>query len=46
MPLGIVATFTILGMAIAILVGAGGINRFAANPWVNLLVTASSSRSR
>lgn len=37
--LGIVATFTILGMAIAILVGAGGINRFAANPWVNLLVT-------
>ena len=38
--LGIMATFTILGMAIAILVGAGGINRFAANPWVNLLVTA------
>jgi thiol:disulfide interchange protein len=37
---GIVATFTILGMAIAVLVGAGGINRFAANPWINLLVTA------
>lgn len=37
---GIMATFTVLGMAIAILVGAGGINRFAANPWVNLLVTA------
>jgi thiol:disulfide interchange protein len=37
---GIMATFTLLGMAIAILVGAGGINRFAANPWVNLLVTA------
>ena len=36
---GIVATFTVLGMAIAVLVGAGGINRFAANPWVNLLVT-------
>ena len=36
---GIMATFTVLGMAIAILVGAGGINRFAANPWVNLLVT-------
>jgi thiol:disulfide interchange protein DsbD len=33
------ATFTVLGMAIALLVGAGGINRFAANPWVNLLVT-------
>ena len=37
---GIMATFTLLGMAIAILVGAGGINRFAANPWINLLVTA------
>ncbi|MEO7995927.1 MAG: cytochrome c biogenesis protein CcdA, partial [Gemmatimonadaceae bacterium] len=36
---GIMATFTVLGMAIALLVGAGGINRFAANPWVNLLVT-------
>jgi thiol:disulfide interchange protein len=36
---GIMATFTVLGMAIAVLVGAGGINRFAANPWVNLLVT-------
>ena len=37
---GIMATFTVLGMATAILAGAGGINRFAANPWVNLLVTA------
>jgi thiol:disulfide interchange protein len=37
---GIMATFTLLGMAIAVLVGAGGINRFAANPWINLLVTA------
>jgi thiol:disulfide interchange protein DsbD len=36
---GIMATFTVLGMAIAVLVGAGGINRFAANPWINLLVT-------
>ena len=36
---GIMATFTVLGMAIALLVGAGGINRFAANPWVNLFVT-------
>lgn len=36
---GIMATFTVLGMAIAVLVGAGGINRFAANPWLNLLVT-------
>ncbi len=37
---GIMATFTGLGLAIAVLVGAGGINRFAANPWINLLVTA------
>lgn len=37
--LGIMATFTVLGMTIALLVGAGGINRFAANPWVNVLVT-------
>ncbi len=37
---GIMATFTVFGMAIAVLAGAGGINRFAANPWVNLLVTA------
>lgn len=37
---GIMATFTVLGMAIALLVGAGGINRFAADPWVNLLVTS------
>ena len=36
---GIIATFAVLGMAIAVLVGAGGINRFAASPWVNLLVT-------
>lgn len=36
---GIMATFTVLGMIIAVLVGAGGINRFAANPWINLLVT-------
>ena len=36
---GIMATFTVLGMVIALLVGAGGINRFAASPWVNLLVT-------
>lgn len=36
---GIVATFTALGMAIALLFGAGGVNRFAANPWINLVVT-------
>ncbi|HTH51164.1 MAG TPA: cytochrome c biogenesis protein CcdA [Pyrinomonadaceae bacterium] len=38
--LGIVATFTILGMLLAIFVGAAGINLFAANPWVNILITA------
>jgi thiol:disulfide interchange protein DsbD len=38
--LGIVATFTLLGMLLAVFVGAAGINLFAANPWVNLLITA------
>lgn len=36
---GIIATFTLLGMLIAIFVGAAGINLFAANPWINLLIT-------
>ena len=38
--LGIIATFTILGMLLAIFVGAAGINLFAANPWINLVITA------
>jgi thiol:disulfide interchange protein DsbD len=38
--LGIIGTFTILGMLLAIFVGAAGINLFAANPYVNLLITA------
>ena len=37
--IGIVATFTLLGMLLAIFVGAAGINLFAANPWINLLIT-------
>ena len=37
--LGIVVTFTALGMAMALLVGAASLNRFAASPWVNLLIT-------
>jgi thiol:disulfide interchange protein DsbD len=37
---GIILTFTALGMALALLVGATSLNRFAANPWVNLLITA------
>ena len=36
--IGIVATFTIIGMVLAVFVGAAGINLFAANPWVNLLI--------
>ena len=38
--IGIVATFTIAGMLLAIFLGAAGINLFAANPWINLLITA------
>jgi thiol:disulfide interchange protein DsbD len=38
--LGIVFTFTVLGIGLAALLGATGINQFAANPWVNLLITA------
>jgi len=37
---GMIATFTILGMLLAIFVGAAGINLFAANPWINLVITA------
>jgi thiol:disulfide interchange protein len=37
---GIIATFTLLGMLLAIFVGAAGINLFAANPWINLIITA------
>lgn len=36
---GIILTFTALGMAMALLVGATSLNRFAANPWVNILIT-------
>jgi thiol:disulfide interchange protein len=38
--LGIVATFTLLGLALAAIFGAAGLNRFAANPWVNLALAA------
>ncbi len=33
---GIVSTFTILGLALATIFGAAGLNRFAADPWVNI----------
>ncbi|MDQ6737249.1 MAG: thioredoxin family protein [Gemmatimonadota bacterium] len=38
--LGIVVTFTLLGVGVAALVGAAGLMRFAANPWVNLAIAA------
>src|SRR6266581_7101552 len=34
--LGIVSTFTVLGLILAAVFGAAGLNRFAADPWVNL----------
>ncbi|CAN5319020.1 cytochrome c biogenesis protein CcdA [soil metagenome] len=37
---GIIATFSLLGMLLAVLFGASGINLFAANPWVNLVIGA------
>jgi thiol:disulfide interchange protein DsbD len=33
---GIVSTFTVLGLALAAVFGAAGLNRFAADPWVNI----------
>jgi thiol:disulfide interchange protein DsbD len=38
--LGIVATFTVLGLALAAIFGAAGLNRFASDPWVNLILAA------
>ena len=37
---GIILTFTALGMLLALVAGASGLNRFAANPWINLLIAA------
>ncbi len=37
---GIIASFTALGLALAVLVGAAGVTMLAGNPWVNLLLTA------
>ena len=34
--LGIIAAFVVLGAAVAAIFGAAGINRLAANPWLNL----------
>jgi len=38
--IGIIATFSLLGMLLALFLGAAGITLFAANPWVNLLIAA------
>ncbi len=35
---GIIFTFTGLGILLALLFGASGINQFAANPWMNILI--------
>jgi thiol:disulfide interchange protein DsbD len=37
---GIIATFTVLGFLLTFLFGAGGINRLAASPLVNLFIAA------
>ncbi|MBS1538956.1 MAG: thioredoxin family protein, partial [Bacteroidetes bacterium] len=36
--LGIIGTFTALGIILAVALGASGISDFAANPWVNMLI--------
>jgi thiol:disulfide interchange protein DsbD len=38
--LGIISTFTALGMLLAVVFGAVGVNKLSANPWVNLIITA------
>ena len=37
---GIVTTFTGLGLLLAATLGASGASQFAANPWINLLITS------
>src|SRR5260370_38211124 len=39
--IGIVLTFTALGLGLALLVGASGLARLAANPWVNIAIGIS-----
>ena len=38
--LGIIFTFTGLGLLMTLVAGAAGLNKFAANPWLNLFMTA------
>ena len=35
---GIIATFSVLGLLLAVFLGASGANQLAANPWVNLFI--------
>ena len=35
---GIMAAFTAIGLGLAVVLGATGLNRFAANPWLNLAI--------
>jgi thiol:disulfide interchange protein DsbD len=35
---GIIAAFTAIGLGLALVLGATGLNRFAANPWLNLAI--------
>jgi thiol:disulfide interchange protein len=36
---GIITTFTVLGLALTLIAGPSGINKLAANPWMNLFLT-------
>ncbi|MFN0108433.1 MAG: protein-disulfide reductase DsbD family protein [Blastocatellia bacterium] len=38
--LGIILTYTVLGLALAVIAGPTGLTKFAANPWMNLFLTA------
>lgn len=38
--LGIIFTYTVLGLALALIAGPSGLNRLAASPWMNLFLTA------
>lgn len=38
--LGIILTYTVLGLALAMIAGPAGLTKFAANPWMNLFLTA------
>ena len=37
--LGIILTFSAIGVALALIFGASGVNQLASNPWVNLVIT-------